>query len=220
MGKKHNHALELCESHHTPSYPALVATPGMKMKSKGFEKTCVDQKTESVSASRLFELISAGFSAETNANEAYTQQLKIKIKEFLCLSSSSLASQSESKVESSTLEKIKTPKFASEDNNGVILFYNYTNLLDTAAQLRDWQEELCLALNITGRTRIAQEGINGTLGTHTHMIIYIMCVHICVCFVFACMHAFILYGCHWMKINGILVDWAHCVLLHIDFLLA
>ena len=44
----------------------------------------------------------------------------------------------------------------------VILFYKYTNIQDSQA-VQTWQRSLCQKLNLTGRIRLATEGINATL---------------------------------------------------------
>lgn len=48
----------------------------------------------------------------------------------------------------------------------VVLFYFYRQIEDTV-QHQKWQTEICNRLNLLGRIRVAEEGINGTLsGTH------------------------------------------------------
>lgn len=49
----------------------------------------------------------------------------------------------------------------------VVLFYKYVRLSETPKELQVFaatQEHLCSSLGLTGRVRLAQEGINGTLG--------------------------------------------------------
>ncbi|KAL4166028.1 hypothetical protein KRP22_014731 [Phytophthora ramorum] len=49
----------------------------------------------------------------------------------------------------------------------VVLYYKYQQLCQTHEQLQafaDGQEQLCVSLGLTGRVRLALEGINGTLG--------------------------------------------------------
>lgn len=190
-GKKHKEALAACLAHHTPSYPSLAAgrrqrrvpissnlvstlasALSSKKKLKGFEKggasvmSAGSSKTL-VNAEGLFALISDGFTDERKADRAYVAHLTAKIEEILrnpSVPSSSTDQNTCAENADTTSNELTTKKLASENNNGVILFYNYTHLTE-AATLRDWQEELCGALGITGRTRIAKEGINGTLGT-------------------------------------------------------
>lgn len=44
----------------------------------------------------------------------------------------------------------------------VLLFYRYVPVAD-AADVRLWQEQLCMRLGLQGKVRVAEEGINGTL---------------------------------------------------------
>ncbi|RLN48739.1 hypothetical protein BBJ28_00001476 [Nothophytophthora sp. Chile5] len=56
---------------------------------------------------------------------------------------------------------------AAEELFAVVLFYKYTPLGDTQEALRAAaaaQEQLCASLGLTGRVRLALEGVNGTLG--------------------------------------------------------
>lgn len=53
------------------------------------------------------------------------------------------------------------------DGFKVVLYYKYVALGETQQQVQyhvSEQEELCLSLGLKGRVRMAQEGINGTLG--------------------------------------------------------
>lgn len=45
----------------------------------------------------------------------------------------------------------------------VLLYYKYTDV-DDPAGARQWQLDLCSALNLRGRIHVATEGINGTVG--------------------------------------------------------
>lgn len=62
---------------------------------------------------------------------------------------------------------------AAKDGDGeppafaVVLFYKYVALGDSDAAVEavaEAQEQLCASLGLTGRIRVAREGINGTLG--------------------------------------------------------
>lgn len=57
----------------------------------------------------------------------------------------------------------------------VVLYYRYVRLGEHAAeQLAREQEQLCASLALTGRVRVAAEGINGTLGgTAEHVAQYV-----------------------------------------------
>ncbi|CEG38078.1 Uncharacterised protein family UPF0176 [Plasmopara halstedii] len=49
----------------------------------------------------------------------------------------------------------------------VVLYYKYVRLCETSEELKAYassQEDLCLSFGLTGRIRLALEGINGTLG--------------------------------------------------------
>lgn len=46
----------------------------------------------------------------------------------------------------------------------VVLFYKYVRLGESAADVAQEQQQLCAALALSGRVRVAAEGINGTLG--------------------------------------------------------
>lgn len=53
------------------------------------------------------------------------------------------------------------------DGFKVVLYYKYVALGETQQQVQqcvDEQEQLCVSLGLKGRVRMAQEGINGTLG--------------------------------------------------------
>lgn len=57
----------------------------------------------------------------------------------------------------------KTPKEHSGSTQlRVVLYYKYRELEDATAQCQ-WQRKLCEQLRLTGRIRVATEGINGTL---------------------------------------------------------
>lgn len=60
-----------------------------------------------------------------------------------------------------------------DPNYTVILFYKYTKIADPKACMM-WQRELCTQLGLTGRVRIAVEGINTTLeGKNENIELYI-----------------------------------------------
>ena len=52
----------------------------------------------------------------------------------------------------------------SPDDYHVLLFYKYTSLRGPLAAFRDEQERICRSLRLTGRLRVAAEGVNGNLG--------------------------------------------------------
>ena len=54
-----------------------------------------------------------------------------------------------------------------QDDIVVVLYYKYVRLCETLVELKafaDAQERLCRSFRLTGRVRLAREGINGTLG--------------------------------------------------------
>ncbi len=62
-------------------------------------------------------------------------------------------------------KNIKIKKFQDTPLNSdftVILYYLYTNI-DDVKDCKTWQESLCKRFDLTGRIRIAKEGINSTL---------------------------------------------------------
>jgi UPF0176 protein len=75
---------------------------------------------------------------------------------------------------------MKRNQFSPEnDAYTVILFYKYTTVKDTKA-CQDWQRDLCSKLSLTGRVRIATEGINATLeGKNEDITTYIQNLRAC-----------------------------------------
>ncbi|XP_071941859.1 thiosulfate sulfurtransferase/rhodanese-like domain-containing protein 2 [Antedon mediterranea] len=72
-------------------------------------------------------------------------------------------------------------KTASAEERGcqVLLFYNYCNL-DNPEDICLWQKQLCQRLQLTGKIRVASEGINGTVGgriTATELYIDALILH-------------------------------------------
>ncbi|TSK45882.1 Thiosulfate sulfurtransferase/rhodanese-like domain-containing protein 2 [Bagarius yarrelli] len=67
----------------------------------------------------------------------------------------------------------------SEGPGEVILYYRYCQIKEPRL-IRDWQNELCSRLHLTGKVRVATEGINGTVGgtkTATSLYIKAMMAH-------------------------------------------
>lgn len=66
-----------------------------------------------------------------------------------------------------TMPSATTRPGCPEPRYAVVLYYKYVRLGETAAQIEPLvreHEQLCAHLELTGRVRIATEGINGTLG--------------------------------------------------------
>eukprot|EP00054_Salpingoeca_dolichothecata_P026794 m.193321 g.193321 ORF g.193321 m.193321 type:complete len:417 (+) comp25771_c0_seq3:115-1365(+) len=71
---------------------------------------------------------------------------------------------------------ITTPKTPKPTNYLVLLFYKYYNVKDPSAFVT-WQTKLCEKLQLTGKIRVAFEGINGTVsGTFDDCCQYIACM--------------------------------------------
>ncbi|XP_070543398.1 thiosulfate sulfurtransferase/rhodanese-like domain-containing protein 2 [Ptychodera flava] len=63
-----------------------------------------------------------------------------------------------------TLEEIQDVETKEVPVDGqILLYYKYTDI-DNPQEVCDWQENLCSKLKLTGKVRIAREGLNGTVG--------------------------------------------------------
>lgn len=59
--------------------------------------------------------------------------------------------------------EVKSPKPGVRGEGRVLLFYKYTEL-EEPENICAWQRELCRRLGLTGKIRVAREGLNGTVG--------------------------------------------------------
>lgn len=45
----------------------------------------------------------------------------------------------------------------------VVLYYKYVDLKECRSAIAEWMEDMCRRLSLTGRVRVADDGINGVV---------------------------------------------------------
>jgi predicted sulfurtransferase len=61
------------------------------------------------------------------------------------------------------IERVLEDHEVADPKCDILLFYKYARVADPP-RLQRWQQALCASLGVTGRVRVASEGINGTVG--------------------------------------------------------